>query len=137
MRLLVVFLLLLTTTAYAKVVESGNLTAEKKVLSFTVESDPTPFVITVVENVKKKKIESSPQPVSLSEESEKKVKVALSFLATFLAVVGMWSSLKTMLITIANLGRAGFGLKTIAGVIVFVMSLAMLFYALNLMMRSL
>jgi len=137
MRLLVVFLLLLTTTAYAKVVESGNLTAEKKVLSFTVESDPTPFVITVVENVKKKKIESSPQPVSLSEESEKKVKVALSFLAMFLAVVGMWSSLKTMLITIANLGRAGFGLKTIAGVIVFVMSLAMLFYALNLMMRSL
>jgi len=131
------FIIILPTTALSKVVSSGERTVTKEVLSFTVSPNPEVVTARVVERYKTKKIESSPRPVPLAERSSRELKVALSFLATFLAVVGMWSSLKTMLITIANLGRAGFGLKTIAGVIVFVMSLAMLFYALNLMMGSL
>jgi len=137
MRLLFTFLFLLLSlmTVHAKIVEK-EITGNKKVVSFYVTANPTVSESTITYREKKREIKTPKASAPLETTAEKKVKLLLGATALFLAVVGMWSSVKSFIVSFVQTQREGFGLKVITGTFTFLVSLAVLFYALNLLKES-
>jgi len=139
MRILLAFLLTVLITAvpsFGKVVKSENITGTKKIVSFYVTVNPTPVETTVKYAETKKKIETSWETSNITDVAERKVKLLLGAAALFLAVVGLWSSIKGFIVAFVSTRREGFGLKLVSGTVTFVISLAILFYALNLLKEN-
>ncbi len=139
MRLLLTFLFLVTLlmpTASRAGLANETVSGTETVVSFYVTVNPTVSVATVQYNETHRKLVSVPQPAPLDVQAEKKTKLFLGALALFLAVVGLWSAVKNFMITFVSSQREGFGLKVVSGTIMFIVSLAILFYSLELMKES-
>ena len=111
----------------------------RKVVSFTVTSNPTVSVTEISGNLTTTVTKPilSATTLSLKEDEERKIKIASAFLGTVFSLLALWGIVKNLLIAVQTLGREGISVKFLSQVITAVVLLIILLYSLNVLFSGL